>query len=134
MRRVFIADDEEDVLASYELELNLTGRYAVKTERFGKRVFEALGNKEFVPDILVLDIFFDYTDRASGEEIYRLIRQDPAPLYRNMPVLIMSGKIPETDLEMERPEEKLFYMLKARGVLLKDKLDEIFCDKRGHIA
>jgi DNA-binding response OmpR family regulator len=71
-RRVLVAEDEESILASLEFVVRAAG-HDVRLARDGEQAIAALA--EYRPDLVLLDLMLP---RASGLEVCRAVRSDPA--------------------------------------------------------
>ncbi len=89
MKRIYVVDDEPDVVELLRTVLELEG-YAVESETDGKRALPAVLADP--PDLLILDLMMPDLD---GMEFLKLLRLDPAGA--RVPVLIVSAKTGQLD-------------------------------------
>jgi DNA-binding response OmpR family regulator len=83
-KRILIADDEPNIVASLEFLMEQAG-YEVKTAADGNEALAALA--AFAPDLVLLDVMMP---GRSGYEICERIKGDPAT--RGIRVLMLSAK------------------------------------------
>lgn len=88
--RVLIVDDEEDILALLQYNLQREG-YGTDTARDGLEALAKAG-AEPPPDLIVLDIMMP---RLDGLETCRRLRQDAA--LRHIPILMLTARTGEED-------------------------------------
>lgn len=80
--RIFIADDDEDILQSMAMILEFAG-FTVTTTSDCKSILSQLNEK---PDLILLDVWMS---GCNGTEICRDIKADPA--LNHIPVLMVSA-------------------------------------------
>jgi DNA-binding NtrC family response regulator len=125
MKTILLADDEKCVLDALNIELTLTGRVKVQSTRFGKEVMPML-NGGFHPDLVILDVYID-SDKQDGEQILEQRKSHPDQKIREIPVLILTGKIdPAEPHAKENPSKGIFYMIKTAPLTVTQKLLQIF--------
>src|ERR1051325_8081992 len=98
-KNIILADDEELIIRAARVELGDLARYRLKTFRWGREVLPAARDRGFPADLIVIDIYFDETDKANGEDLYHMIRTEGRvyPNLSSIPVLILTGKIDEEE-------------------------------------
>jgi len=82
-RKIFIVDDEEDILESLNRRLTADG-YAVVTAATGRDAVQKI--KQVDPDLLLVDIVLPDID---GPEIIQRLKNDPQGMEK--PVIFFSG-------------------------------------------
>ena len=90
-RKVLIADDEPNIVASLEFLLVNAG-YEVKVARNGEEALEIVGS--FVPDAVLLDIMMP---SKSGYAVCQEIRANPA--WRNIKIVMLTAKGRDVEIE-----------------------------------
>jgi len=121
-KRILLIDDETDFTKLIKRNLELTGRYEVRTENNGLLGLAAA--KEFKPDLILLDIAMPDMD---GYEIASNIRDNSA--LKNISIIFMTGK----DLDSKGIQERVS-KLGAYGYISKpfdfqdilEKINETF--------
>jgi len=83
-KRILIADDEPNIVASLEFLMEQAG-YEVRTAADGNEALAAIG--AFAPDLVLLDVMMP---GRSGYEVCERIKGDPAT--RGIRVLMLSAK------------------------------------------
>lgn len=103
-RRVFIADDQEEILSMLKTSLSLQG-FEVLTSQEPAQLIKLI--KNFNPDLILLDLLMPGLD---GFEICRILNNDP--VLQSIPIIIMSGLSDLVDI-------KRAYALGVVGYLAK---------------
>ena len=83
MKKILIAEDDKFLASAYKVKLT-KANYELKMVSDGKEVFEAL--KEFVPDIIILDLIMPTMD---GFTVLENLKKDDK--WKNIPVLVASN-------------------------------------------
>jgi DNA-binding response OmpR family regulator len=91
-RRVLIADDEPNIVASLEFLMEQAG-YEVRVAGNGEDALQAL--PEFQPDLVLLDVMMP---KRNGYEVLQAIREDPALQHIKIVMLTAKGR----DVDMEK--------------------------------
>lgn len=91
-RKILIVDDEAGFTSLLKLNLELTGKFEVRTENKGVLALNAA--KVFKPDLVLLDIVMPDVD---GSEVASRLRSDPAT--HNIPVLFLTALVKHKELE-----------------------------------
>ena len=86
MRKILIADDEPNLVATLQFNLEKEG-YAVLTAADGEEAVAAVRQEH--PDLLVLDLMLP---RLSGMEVCRIVRRESS-----LPIIILTAKTDEID-------------------------------------
>ncbi len=89
MKRVFVVDDEPDVVELIETVLELAG-YGVESETSGRRALTRI--LENPPDLVLLDLMMPDLD---GMELLKLLRAQPQGA--DIPVVIVSARTGQLD-------------------------------------
>ena len=88
--RALICDDEELILDLLEHQLT-NGGFEVARAANGQEALDQLHHR--IPDVVVLDVMMPC---IQGDEVLRRIRE--APLWRHIPVLMLTMRYDETDI------------------------------------
>lgn len=91
-KRVLIVDDEKDFTDMVKLNLEVTGKYMVKTESGGANALASA--KEFKPDFILLDIVMPDMD---GGAVLSQLKKDNQT--RNIPVVFLTAIVTKTEVE-----------------------------------
>jgi DNA-binding response OmpR family regulator len=83
-KRVLIADDEPNIVASLEFLMEQAG-YEVKVAATGQEALELVGS--FRPDLVLLDVMMP---GRNGYEVCQMLKSDPAT--RAVKVVMLSAK------------------------------------------
>ena len=83
MYKVLVVDDDQSILDSMEIALNLEG-YEVETTTRGEETFSRIAS--FKPDLILMDVYLSGMD---GREICKQIREDEKT--KHIPVIIFSA-------------------------------------------
>ena len=89
-KRVFIIDDESGFTRLLKLTLEKSGQYTVLEENDGTKAW--LAAREFVPDIIFLDIVMPKID---GGDVAQQIRSDPA--LSHVPIIFLTAIVSEKE-------------------------------------
>ena len=103
-KRVFIADDQEEILSMLKASLSMQG-FEVLTSQEPARLIKLI--KDFKPNLILLDLLMPGLD---GFEICRILNNDPE--LQSIPIIIMSGLSDLVDI-------KRAYALGVVGYLTK---------------
>ncbi len=87
---VLVVDDEDDIAALVELNLELSG-YAVTTASNGQEALDRIS--EISPDVVLLDVMMPVLD---GWQVLRQLKEDPST--RDIPVIMLTALSEERDL------------------------------------
>lgn len=91
-KKILVVDDEEDFTKMVKLNLERTGRYKVREENRGNNAVSAA--KEFVPDLILLDIAMPDLD---GSEVHNRIRADEE--IKDIPVVFLTAVVTESEVK-----------------------------------
>ncbi len=69
--KILVVDDEISITRMIKINLEMTGKYDVRTENFGRDVLQAV--REFQPDLLFLDVMMP---DISGDEVFTMLKED----------------------------------------------------------
>lgn len=83
MNRILVVDDDQSILDSMEIALDLQG-YEVETTTKGEETFSKI--KSFNPDLILMDVYLSGMD---GREICKQIKEDDKT--KHIPVIIFSA-------------------------------------------
>lgn len=83
-KKILIIDDETAITKLLKLVLEQSGRYEVRCENEGGKVFAAA--KSFMPDLLILDV--NLPD-IQGGELSAMLQQDA--VLKNIPIVFLTG-------------------------------------------
>ena len=90
MKKIFVVDDEQDLLFTVKQVLEFYNKdYRVTTIDSGKRLFELL--KEDTPDLILLDIMMP---DINGWEIFKKLKSNPK--WKKMPIIFISSVADDT--------------------------------------
>jgi len=125
MPRILIVDDEPNIVLALELLMKREG-YETLSVDDGEKAFEAV--KEFLPDLVILDIMMPKMD---GYEVCQLIRADAR--FRDVSIIMLTAKGREVerekgmamgaDLYVTKPFSTREVMLKVKEILAR-RLDQ----------
>jgi CheY-like chemotaxis protein len=127
-KRVLIVDDEEVIRKFLKIHLAKLG-YEVKEAADGEQAIEQLGIDDF--DLLICDILMP---KKNGWEVMKEVKSNPKT--RNLPVIILTAKIEDSDMFKGYDLGANYYMTKpfTKAQLfygLKLMFDEIPGEIRG---
>ena len=86
MRKILIADDEPNLVATLKFNLEKEG-YGVLTAEDGEQAVASV--RQYHPDLLVLDLMLP---RLSGMEVCRIVRRESS-----LPIIMLTAKTDELD-------------------------------------
>lgn len=86
MRKILIADDEPNLVATLQFNLEKEG-YTVLTAADGEQAVASV--RQYHPDLLVLDLMLP---RLSGMEVCRIVRRESS-----LPIIMLTAKTDEVD-------------------------------------
>jgi len=89
-KKIFIVDDEEDILESLSRRLTADG-YEVVTSKTGREAIQKV--KQSDPDLLLVDIVLPDID---GPEVIQRLKQDTQEIEK--PVIFFSGIVSKEDV------------------------------------
>lgn len=104
--KILIIEDDRYISKMYQLKLSLED-YEVLVAEDGRQGVEKI--KEFMPDIVLLDILMPELD---GFEVLKIVKADPAT--KEIPVLIMSNLGQEDHIEKGVGLGALDYIVKSQ--------------------
>lgn len=104
--KILIVEDDRYISKMYQLKLSLEG-YDVQVAENGKQGVDKV--KEFMPDIMLLDILMPELD---GFEVLNIVKADEAT--KNIPVLIMSNLGQEDHVEKGMKLGAVGYVVKSQ--------------------
>jgi len=116
MKKIFIADDDPDILEILSLMLRMAG-YQTQTSSNANDILKLADN---LPDLILLDIWMSGTD---GRDICRQLKENE--LTRNIPVVFLSANSRINEISKEynardfiaKPFEMDFLLRKVRTIL-----------------
>ena len=104
-KKLLIVDDDEMCLTTAELFLGK--EYEIHKMKSGEEALEYLGDKKFVPDIMLLDILMPNMD---GWELFKKIKK--MDFLKNVPVVFLTSVREETDKKQAYKEGVADYITK----------------------
>ena len=121
MKKIFIADDDPDILEILSMMLNVAG-YKTHASSNANDIFAYENN---FPDLILLDIWMSGID---GREICRLLKKND--LTKNIPVIFLSANSRITEIMEEygasdciaKPFEMDHLLTKVRHILQQEKV------------
>ncbi len=117
-KKILVIDDEKDFTKLIKRNLELTGKYEVRTENKGLLGLAAA--KEFKPDLVLLDIAMPDMD---GYEIASGIRGNSA--LKNTSIIFMTGKDLDSKSLQERVSKLGAYGYISKALDFQDMLAKI---------
>jgi two-component system, OmpR family, response regulator len=91
LKKILYAEDEDDIRAIAQIALEDIGGYTVRYCTNGQKIIEAA--KEFIPDLLLLDVMMPETDGPTA-----LLELRKNPDFINIPAIFMTAKIQSDEL------------------------------------
>lgn len=120
MAVIILAEDEEQVKIAVKLMLERNGHKCLEFSN-GDDALEALRKTPEVA-LMILDVFMPASD---GRDIITILRNGP-PRFRNMPVILMSGVIPENVLKLHTNDKKCTFLKKPfKNDQLREMIDDL---------
>jgi two-component system alkaline phosphatase synthesis response regulator PhoP len=121
--KILIIEDDRYISKMYQLKLSLEG-YTVVVAENGKQGVEKV--KEFMPDIMLLDILMPELD---GFEVLNIVKSDDAT--KDIPVLIMSNLGQEDHVQKGMQLGAIGYIVKSQYTPSKvvEKIKEVLAKK-----
>jgi DNA-binding response OmpR family regulator len=89
-KKVLLVDDDEMHLITAELFLK--NEYEIRKTKSGQEALECLNNKEFVPNVILLDIMMP---NMNGWEVFKRIRA--IDFLNKVPIVFLTGEEDETE-------------------------------------
>lgn len=123
MALIILADDDYEVRCSIKELLEDEG-YQCLDFANGDEALDALrANRE--AELLIIDIFMPCCD---GRDIIQILRKGP-PRFRCMPVVLISGLVPEQTLKLHTEDEYCKFLKKPfTGQILRDVVASLIKD------
>lgn len=90
MKKILVVDDDEDVLETIQLVLEIGG-YDVEPLDNAERIFDAINN--FRPDLILLDVVLGKID---GRSLTHQLKS--SIMYKQIPILLMSALYNEQEI------------------------------------
>lgn len=116
-KKILIVDDEEHFGKMVKLNLEGTGRYAVRVETQGKQAFAAA--KVFKPDLILLDVIMPDAD---GGEVAQQIKTDKD--LNNTPIVFLTAIVKKNEIAY-RDGSACGYPFIAKPVTVKELINRI---------
>jgi DNA-binding response OmpR family regulator len=104
--KILIIEDDRYISKMYQLKLSLEG-YDVQVAENGREGVDKV--KEFMPDIILLDILMPELD---GFEVLKIVKSDDAT--KDIPVLVMSNLGQEDHVEKGMKLGAIGYIVKSQ--------------------
>jgi CheY-like chemotaxis protein len=92
MKRVLIVDDDRSLSRLLALNLEQTGRYAVRVENWPEDALAAA--REFKPDLAFLDVMMP---RMVGGDVASCLRADPQ--FKTLPIVFLTAAVTKQRVE-----------------------------------
>lgn len=105
-KKILIVEDDRYISKMYQLKLSLEG-YEVEVAENGRQGVDKV--KEFMPDIMLLDLLMPELD---GFEVLKIVKGDEAT--KNIPVLIMSNLGQEDHIQKGMGMGAVGYIVKSQ--------------------
>lgn len=122
MKRIIVVDDDEEVLETIELVLEIGG-YDVEPHNSAEGIHEII--QSFNPDLIILDIVLGKID---GRTVCKEIKTNPKT--KHIPILMMSGLYKEKEISgLETPPDDFMPKPFKMNVLL-EKIEKLIAKKR----
>jgi len=103
--RIFLIDDDDINLTTAELFLK--DEYEIRKSQVGQEALDCIKSKEFVPDIILLDVVMP---TMSGWEVYKKVRE--MSFMKNVPIAFVTSLV-------EEEERKKAYKMGAADYIIK---------------
>ena len=104
MARILIAEDEPDIRELVAFTLRFAGHEVVATSNGEEALHKA---SEYIPDIILMDVRMQ---RMTGYDACRAMKADP--LLKNIPVVFLSAKGQDSEIQTGLDAGAEEYMLK----------------------
>ncbi len=91
-KKILMIDDEEDFTQLVKLNLEITGKYEVRTENRGDQGCAAA--LEYRPDLILLDILMP--DMEGSEVAYKIKQQEEL---KNVPIIFLTATAREVEID-----------------------------------
>ena len=104
MARILIAEDEPDIRELVSFTLRFAGHEVVATSNGEEALHKA---SEYIPDIILMDVRMP---RMTGYDACRAMKADP--LLKNIPVVFLSAKGQDSEIQTGLDAGAEEYMLK----------------------
>ncbi|MDD5136636.1 MAG: response regulator [Candidatus Omnitrophica bacterium] len=91
-KKILVVDDEKEFTTLIKANLEVRGKYEVRTENKSSRALDAI--REFKPDLVLLDIMMP--DGIDGDEIARQVRSDEE--IKNTPIIFLTAVLTEEEV------------------------------------
>jgi DNA-binding response OmpR family regulator len=121
--KILIIEDDRYISKMYQLKLSLEG-YEVQVAENGREGVDKV--KEFMPDIILLDILMPELD---GFEVLKIVKSDDAT--KDIPVLIMSNLGQEDHVDKGMKLGAIGYIVKSQYTPSKvvEKIKSVISEK-----
>jgi len=121
-KRILIIDDEEQLVLMLKFRLKTMG-YEVLEAYDGEEGLRVARKEK--PDLILLDIMLPLKD---GYEVCRELKNDPG--YSDIPVILFSAKVEETDVEKGGEAGADAYITKPfESTVLVDEIEALLSEK-----
>lgn len=122
--KILIVEDDRYISKMYQLKLSLEG-YDVQVAENGEEGVDKV--KEFMPDIMLLDILMPKLD---GFEVLKIVKADDTT--KNIPVLVMSNLGQEDHVEKGMKLGAIGYVVKSQYTPSKvvEKIKSVLAGKK----
>jgi len=94
-KRILIVDDEPSFTTLLRMNLELTGRYEVRTENRGARALETA--EAFAPDVILLDLIMPDQDGASVAEQFKQFSR-----LKDVPIVFVTALVSKQEAQASR--------------------------------
>jgi two-component system nitrogen regulation response regulator NtrX len=120
MALIILAEDDEQVRSSTRMLIEDDGHECMDFTN-GDDALDALRASRHV-ELMILDIFMPSSD---GRDLVTILRNGP-PRFRNMPILLISGIIPEQIARLHTDDQKCRFLKKPfTGDLLRKTINSL---------
>ncbi|KQN38768.1 response regulator [Pedobacter sp. MC2016-05] len=113
MKRILVVDDDPDILEVFQMALE-TEHYSVYPLLSPRFIFKTI--KEFMPDLIILDIMLNGMD---GRAVFKELRLNPET--ENIPVIMASARYDENYIVSQKlnPDDYLVKPFNISDLLRK---------------
>lgn len=121
MKKIIVVDDDEEVLETIELVLEIGG-YEVEPLADAENIHETI--KSFNPDLIILDIVLG---RIDGRTVCQEIKANPNT--KHLPVLMISGLYKASEISLLQTPPDDFMPKPFKMEVLLDKIETLISKK-----
>lgn len=122
LKQILYAEDEPDIREIAKIALEEVGGFSVKYCENGNQVIEVAKSKQFLPDLLLLDVMMPEMDGPTALQELRKIED-----FAKLPVVFMTAKIQENEVANYKSMGALEVIIKPFDPMtLSDTLNTIW--------